>query len=335
MNDMNLSIKRLALSIVVPVFNEQEVLTTFHQRLAATLAQLNGSIEIIYVNDGSHDASAAIIEDLRLSDSRVGHISLSRNFGKEAAMSAGLQASSGRAVIVIDADLQDPPELIPSMMTAFEQGADIVNMRRRHRHGETWLKKKTAAYFYQVMEKIGEVPIQRDVGDFRLLSRRVVDALNAMPERNRFMKGLFSWVGYRNITVDYDRDPRQAGTSKFHYWKLWNFAIEGITSFSVLPIKLASYAGLTSALLAVLCGIYFLFKTLIFGDPVAGFPTLILAILFMGGLQLMATGIMGEYVGRLFLESKKRPLYLLDYYHPAHSNEAVSSERRGVHAGRR
>jgi polyisoprenyl-phosphate glycosyltransferase len=335
MNDMNLSIKRLALSIVVPVFNEQEVLTTFHQRLAATLAQLNGSIEIIYVNDGSHDASAAIIEDLRLSDSRVGHISLSRNFGKEAAMSAGLQASSGRAVIVIDADLQDPPELIPSMMTAFEQGADIVNMRRRHRHGETWLKKKTAAYFYQVMEKIGEVPIQRDVGDFRLLSRRVVDALNAMPERNRFMKGLFSWVGYRNITVDYDRDPRQAGTSKFHYWKLWNFAIEGITSFSVLPIKLASYAGLASALLAVLCGIYFLFKTLIFGDPVAGFPTLILAILFMGGLQLMATGIMGEYVGRLFLESKKRPLYLLDYYHPAHSNEAVSSERRGVHAGRR
>jgi glycosyltransferase involved in cell wall biosynthesis len=335
MNDMNLSIKRLALSIVVPVFNEQEVLTTFHQRLAATLAQLNGSIEIIYVNDGSHDASAAIIEDLRLSDSRVGHISLSRNFGKEAAMSAGLQASSGRAVIVIDADLQDPPELIPPMMTAFEQGADIVNMRRRHRHGETWLKKKTAAYFYQVMEKIGEVPIQRDVGDFRLLSRRVVDALNAMPERNRFMKGLFSWVGYRNITVDYDRDPRQAGTSKFHYWKLWNFAIEGITSFSVLPIKLASYAGLASALLAVLCGIYFLFKTLIFGDPVAGFPTLILAILFMGGLQLMATGIMGEYVGRLFLESKKRPLYLLDYYHPAHSNEAVSSERRGVHAGRR
>jgi glycosyltransferase involved in cell wall biosynthesis len=156
-----------------------------------------------------------------------------------------------------------------------------------------------------------------------------------MPERNRFMKGLFSWVGYRNIVIDYDRDPREAGVSKFHYWKLWNFAIEGITSFSVLPIKLASYAGLASALAAVLWGLYFLLKTLISGDPVAGFPTLIIAILFMGGLQLMATGIMGEYVGRLFLESKNRPLYLLDYYHPASCSRDISSERRGVHAGKR
>ena len=335
MNELNLALQRPALSVVVPVFNEQEVLPTFHRRLAATLEQVAGGVEIIYINDGSRDASAAIIEDLRLSDSRVGHISLSRNFGKEAAMSGGLQHSSGKAVIIIDADLQDPPELIPSMISAFEQGADVVNMRRRHRHGETWLKKKTAAYFYQIMAKIGEVPVQRDVGDFRLLSRRVVDALNSMPERNRFMKGLFSWVGYRNITVEYDRDPRQAGVSKFHYWKLWNFAIEGITSFSVLPIKFASYAGLASALLAVLCGIYFLYKTLIFGDPVAGFPTLILAILFMGGLQLMATGIMGEYVARLFLESKNRPLYLLDYYHPAHNHETAGSGRRGVHAARR
>lgn len=334
MNNMNFSLKIPALSVVVPVFNEQEVLPTFHQRLAEALQSVRGDTEIIYVNDGSRDASGAIIEELRLLDRRVGHISLSRNFGKEAAMSAGLQASSGQAVIIIDADLQDPPELIPSMISAFEQGADVVNMRRRHRHGETWLKKKTAAYFYQVMEKIGEVPIQRDVGDFRLLSRRAVDALNAMPERNRFMKGLFSWVGYRNVTVEYDRDPRLAGKSKFHYWKLWNFAIEGITSFSILPIKLASYAGLASALLAVLCGLYFFIKTLIFGDPVIGFPTLILTILFMGGLQLMATGIMGEYVGRLFLESKHRPLYLTDYYHPAQTSKTTVTELRGLHANK-
>lgn len=332
MNNMNFSLKTPALTIVVPVFNEQDVLPTFHRRLIDALAPVGGDIEIIYVNDGSRDASAAIIEDIRQTDSRVGHISLSRNFGKESAMSAGLQASSGKAVVVIDADLQDPPELIPAMISAFDQGADVVNMRRRHRHGETWLKKKTAAYFYQVMERIGEVPIERDVGDFRLLSRRVVDALNAMPERNRFMKGLFSWVGYRNTIIEYDRDPRQAGVSKFHYWKLWNFAIEGITSFSVLPIKLASYAGLASALLAVLWGTYFLLKTLLFGDVVAGFPTLILTILFMGGLQLMATGIMGEYVGRLFLESKNRPLYLLDYYHPAQSNDRATSNNRGGYA---
>ncbi|MCC1495561.1 glycosyltransferase family 2 protein [Alcanivorax sp. 1008] len=335
MNKMNLSLEKPALSIVVPVFNEQEVLAIFHQRLTESLGSLRDDTEIIYINDGSRDASARIIEGLRNTDPRVGHISLSRNFGKEAAMSAGLEASCGQAVIIIDADLQDPPELIPSMLSAFEQGADIVNMRRRHRHGETWLKKKTAAHFYQVMEKIGEVPIQRDVGDFRLLSRRVVDALNAMPERNRFMKGLFSWVGYHNIIIEYDRDPRAAGSSKFHYWKLWNFAIEGITSFSVMPIKLASYAGFASALLAVLLGLFFLIKTLFFGDPVDGFPTLILTILFMGGLQLMAIGIMGEYVGRLFIESKQRPLYLLDYYHPAQTTRAVKADLRVNHAASR
>lgn len=307
------------LSVVVPVFNEAEVLPILHRRLVAVLSAsaIDGGWELIYVDDGSTDATGLILKELQTVEQAVGVVRLSRNFGKEAAMCAGLRLARGKAVVVIDADLQDPPELIPDMLNAWRQGADVVNLRRRSRGGETWLKKATARLFYRIINQLSEVSIPENVGDFRLLSRRVVEALNQLPERNRFMKGLFAWVGYAQVTLDYDRQPRAAGKTKWHYRKLWNFALEGITSFSIAPLKLATYAGFVSATAAFLYALTFLIKTLTVGEPVRGFPTLIVTILLLGGMQLMATGILGEYIGRLFMESKRRPLYLIDDYRPA------------------
>ena len=305
------------LSVVVPVFNEAEVLPILHDRLVAVLNAIDGGWELIYVDDGSTDATALILKELQTVEAAVGVVRLSRNFGKEAAMSAGLRLARGKAVVVIDADLQDPPELIPEMLNAWRQGADVVNLRRRIRYGETWFKKATARLFYRIINRLSEVGIPENIGDFRLLSRRVVEALNQLPERNRFMKGLFAWVGYAQVTLDFDRQPRAAGKTKWHYRKLWNFALEGITSFSIAPLKLATYAGFVSASAAFLYALNFLIKTLTVGEPVRGFPTLIVTILLLGGMQLMATGILGEYMGRLFMESKRRPLYLIDDYRPA------------------
>lgn len=305
------------LSVVVPVFNEEEALPALQGRLAGVLRTLGCSWEIVYVDDGSSDGTPAVLQALQAGEPAVALIRLSRNFGKEAAMSAGLQLARGDAVVLIDADLQDPPELLPQMLQAWRDGADVVNMRRRSRDGETWLKKSTAHAFYRIINRLSEVPIPRDVGDFRLLSRRAVDALNLLPERNRFMKGLFAWVGFAQATIEYDRHPRAAGYTKWHYRKLWNFAVEGITSFSVVPLKLATWAGLLSALGAFVYALVFIVKTLLFGEPVQGFPTLIVTILLLGGLQLMSIGILGEYLGRLFLETKRRPLYLLDWHRPS------------------
>lgn len=307
------------LSVVVPVFNEAEVLPVFHRRLVAVLSAsaVDEGWELIYVDDGSTDATALILKELQTVEPTVGVVRLSRNFGKEAAMSAGLRLARGKAVVVIDADLQDPPELIPEMLNAWRKGADVVNLRRRSRCGETWFKKATAHLFYCIINRLSEVAIPENIGDFRLLSRRVVEALNQFPERNRFMKGLFAWVGYAQVTLDFDRQPRAAGKTKWHYRKLWNFALEGITSFSIAPLKLATYAGFVSAAAAFLYALNFLVKALTVGEPVRGFPTLIVTILLLGGMQLMATGILGEYIGRLFMESKRRPLYLIDDYRPA------------------
>ncbi len=308
------------LSIVVPVFNEEEVLPAFHERLTTSLSKLSCTSEIIYIDDGSHDGTPQVLVALQRLGGMVGVARFSRNFGKEVAMSAGLRLTRGDAVIVIDADLQDQPELIPQMMEAWLKGADMVNMRRRHRDGETRFKKASASAFYRVINRLSEVPIPEDVGDFRLLSRRVVDALNQLPERNRFMKGLFAWVGFNQVTLEYDRAGRAAGMSKWPYWRLWNLALEGITAFSTAPLKVATYVGFLSASLAFFYGFYFFVKTLILGDVVQGFPSLIVTILFLGGLQLMGIGVLGEYVGRLFMESKNRPLYLLDYHRPADKN---------------
>ncbi len=305
------------LSVVVPLFNEEAVLPSFHARLVDTLASTDVSWEIVYVDDGSTDATPRLLTELRKRRPELAVVRLSRNFGKEAAMSAGLRLARGTAVVVIDADLQDPPELIPQMLEAWRAGADVVNMQRRSRAGETWVKKATANAFYAVINRLSEVPIPAQVGDFRLFSRRAVDALNNLPERNRFMKGLFAWIGYAQVTMAYDRQAREAGKTKWAYRKLWGFALLGITSFSIVPLKLATYAGLSSALSAFGYALHFLLQTWFDGEPVRGFPTLIVTILLIGGLQLMATGILGEYIGRMFIESKNRPLYLIDDFRPA------------------
>ena len=226
-------------------------------------------------------------------------------------MTAGLDHAAGSAVIVIDADLQDPPELIPDMLREWQAGADVVLMRRESREGESWFKKASASAFYRFIGSIGEMPIPADVGDFRLLSRRAVEALRLMPERTRFMKGLFAWVGFNQVTLAYRRDARFAGETKWNYWRLWNLALEGITSFSSAPLKLASYVGLAAAVYALGAGAYVLGKALLFGDPVAGYPSLMVTVLFLGGVQLIALGIIGEYLARMFVEVKGRPLYLL------------------------
>ena len=304
------------LSVIVPAYNEQEVLPTFHDRLTAALNSLPYAIEIVYINDGSTDATLAILDDLYAKDDRVTIVDLSRNFGKEIALSAGLHKAAGDAVVVIDADLQDPPEVIPQLVAEWENGYDVVYARRTQRKGETWLKKASAASFYRVIQRLSKVRIPEDTGDFRLLSRRAVDALNTLSEQHRFMKGLFAWIGYKQKAVYYDRDPRFAGITKWNYWKLWNFAIDGITSFTTAPLKFATYIGFLTAFVAFIYGSYMLIRTLIFGNPVPGYPSLIVIILFLGGVQLMAIGIVGEYVGRIFTETKRRPLYFLNDYKP-------------------
>ncbi len=299
------------LSVVVPVFNEVAVIRDFHRRLAAVLDTLSISAEVLYVNDGSSDDSMRLLREIGDGDARVVLLDFSRNFGKEIAMTAGLDHAGGEAVIVIDSDLQDPPELIPDMLREWQAGVDVVMMRRCSREGESWLKKATASWFYRLIGSIGELPIPADVGDFRLLSRRAAQALQSLPERTRFMKGLFAWVGYRQATLDYARDPRFAGETKWNYWRLWNLALEGITSFSSAPLKMASYVGLATAVYALASGVYVFGKALLWGDPVAGYPSLMVTVLFLGGVQLIALGIIGEYLARIFVEVKGRPLYLL------------------------
>jgi len=304
------------LSVISPVYNEQEVLPAFHARLTQAFADLNYAIEIIYVNDGSTDTSLTVLEDLYTKDSRVALVDLSRNFGKEIALTAGLHKAKGDAIVVIDADLQDPPELIPQLVKEWEKGYDVVYAKRTQRRGESWLKKITATIFYRLMRHVGKVRIPEDTGDFRLLSRRAVDALNTLSEQHRFMKGLFAWIGYKQKAVYFDRDPRYAGVTKWNYWKLWNFALEGITSFTIAPLKFATYIGFLTAFVAFVYGSYMLIRTLLFGNPVPGYPSLIVIILFLGGMQLMAIGVVGEYVGRIFTETKRRPLYFLNNYKP-------------------
>ena len=302
---------RASLSIVVPVHDEEAVLPEFQRRLAAVLDTLDCDAEVVYVNDGSTDRSLAALQQFHRDDPRVGVVDLSRNFGKEIAMTAGLDCAAGDAVIVIDADLQDPPECIPEMVEAWRSGCDVVLMRRRSRRHEGWLKTATAAAFYRTIGHMSMVDIPENVGDFRLLSRRAVDALRRFPERSRFMKGLFAWIGFPARQIEYDRDGRYAGATKWSYWRLWNFALEGITSFSAAPLKLASYIGLATSVAAFLYAAWVIAKTLIIGDPVPGYPTLVTLVLFLGGLQLMALGIIGEYLARMFVEVKQRPLYLV------------------------
>lgn len=305
------------LSVIVPVYNEQETLQECNRRLLEAMNKTSYPFEILYVNDGSRDNSLGILRNLADTCAEVSWLNLSRNFGKEHAMSAGLKYAVGDAVIVIDADLQDPPEYIPDLIEEWERGFDNVYGRRRDRDGESFTKKFTSKCFYRVIDRISGIAIPRDTGDFRLLSRRAVNALLQMPERHRFMKGMFAWIGYQQKELLYDRDVRYAGASKFNYWKLWNFALEGLTSFSSAPLKLATYIGVFVAFGSLLYGLFIIFKTLVYGDPVAGYPSLMTVMLFMGGVQLLFIGILGEYLGRTFDEVKGRPLYFVDDYQPS------------------
>lgn len=299
------------LSVIVPVLNESDGLFELHRRLSAVLDSISGSAEIIFVNDGSSDDSIDVIMQLRDRDSRVGFLDLSRRFGKEIAMSAGLDHCSGDAAILLDADLQDPPEYIPKMLAAWRSGYDVVAMQRADRSVDSMPKRVSARCFYRLLNWLSPVEIPPGVGDFRLLSRRAVDALMRMRERNRYMKGLYAWVGFSYIELPYVREQRFTGESKWPFLKLFGLALDGITSFSISPLRLASLLGILSALGAVGYGVLIVIKTILYGDPVAGFPALIVVITFLGSVQLLAIGLLGEYVGRMFLETKQRPMYLL------------------------
>ena len=308
-----------AISVVIPCYNEQEVLPEFHARITAAMEGIGLPFELVYVNDGSRDGTLALMLQAQAADSRVAVVNLSRNFGKEIALTAGLDhATCSEAVVVIDADLQDPPEVIPALVAAWRQGFDVAYAQRSVRHGESWLKRVTAAGFYRVMQRLGgRVQLPQDTGDFRLMSRRSLDALLQLREQHRFMKGLFAWVGFPSVAVPYDRAPRAAGTTKWNWWKLWNLSLEGITSFTVGPLKIASYMGLGIAFISAVYIVQLLLRTLIFGNPVAGYPSLMAAVLFLGGVQMMMLGVIGEYLGRVFNETKGRPLYIVERHIPS------------------
>ncbi len=300
------------LAIVTPAFNEAEGLPELHRRLCAAVDGLGLDISMLFVDDGSADDTFAVIEALQRQDPRVGGLRLSRNFGKELALTAGLDHVDADAVVVIDADLQDPPELIPDMVARWRAGVDVVYGQRIARDGEGWFKRASAAAFYRIIGRLSDTPIPRDTGDFRLMSRRAHQALGRIRERHRFMKGLFAWVGFRQEAFPYRRQPRHQGRSKWGWWRLWNLAVEGITSFSGAPLRLATPLGMVAALVAFSFGAIIIAKTLIWGDPVPGYPSLMVVVLFLGGVQLIALGVIGEYLGRLYEESKQRPLYLID-----------------------
>ena len=304
-----------SLTIVIAAYNEEAALPLLHPRLLAVLDSLDLEGRILYVDDGSSDATWATLLALARDEPRVGLLRLARNFGKEAALTAGLDHVQTDAALVLDADGQDPPELIPEFIAKWREGFDVVYGTRTRRDGESWIKRATAAMFYRVINRLSNTPIPADTGDFRLLSRRVLDALGQLRERQRFMKGLFAWVGFRQAALPYRRAPRVAGDSKFNYWRLWNFALEGITGFSTVPLRVATYIGFFAAFVAIMYALWIITKTLIWSDPVQGWPTMMAVILFLGGVQLMALGVIGEYLGRSYLEAKQRPLYLVSERH--------------------
>ncbi len=305
-----------SVDIIVPVYNEQDVLPLFHQRIKDVMQTCDVDWKVIFVDDGSSDDSLETMQSLHETDPKFGYLSLSRNFGKEYALTAGLDHASADAAVVIDVDLQDPPELIPDMIAAWHSGYDVVYATRKVRHGETLAKKATANWFYRIINSMSKIDIPKDTGDYRLMSKKAYQAVNQLRERNRFMKGLFAWVGYQQKQLYFEREPRAAGETKWNYSKLWRFALDGITSFSYLPLRFATWIGMTVSTGAFLYGTFIITKTLIFGSDVPGYPSLMVVILFLGGIQLMALGIIGEYLGRMFNESKQRPLYLIDKYQP-------------------
>ncbi len=316
-------------AVVVPTFNEADAIALFYQRLAATIDTLAQDFTVLFVDDGSTDGTGERILELAYKDPRVALLALSRNFGKEIALTAGLDHISCDAAIFIDADLQDPPEVIPQLIEKWQAGHDVVYAQRLSRSGDSWLKRTTAGFFYRLMQRVGErVRLPRDTGDFRLLNRRSLDAVRQLREHHRFMKGLFAWIGFKQAAVQYHREARVASTSKWTYWRLWNLSIEGITSFTIAPLRLATYFGLVVGFLSFAYALAIIYKTLAYGEPVAGYPSLMTVVLFLGGVQLVAIGIIGEYLGRIFNETKKRPLYFVQDFRPAGTASHLAEPQR-------
>jgi glycosyltransferase involved in cell wall biosynthesis len=299
------------ISVIVPMYNEVPNIAPFFARLIPVLDRLGTTYEIVCVDDGSSDRTLDVVLDVRKNNPAVKVVSLSRNFGKDVALTAGIEHAVGAALIPIDCDLQDPPELIEQMLQKWREGYEVVLATRRARRGETRLKRATANIFYRTLRRIADFPIPPDTGDFRLMDRRVANALGTLPERARFMKGLFAWLGFSQTTILYEREPRHAGASQWSYWRLWNFAIDGMTSFSSFPLKVWSYVGLAISLLAFLYATFLIFLRLRKGIDVPGYASLMVTVLFLGGVQLITLGIIGEYLARIYIEVKGRPLYVV------------------------
>ncbi len=299
------------ISIVCPCHNESDVLDTFVERLWAVLDGLEDEFEVVFVNDGSSDQTLVRLKTYQDTVHAVRILDLSRQFGKEAAMTAGIDHANGDAVIVMDVDLQDPPEAIPALLDKWREGFDVVAARRADRRSDSAPKRLSAHIFYRLHNLIGDTMIPVDVGDYRLMDRRVVDALRDLPERQRFMKGLFAWLGFETTVIDVTRGHRAGGDSKFNWWRLWNFGLEGITSFSTAPLRIWTYIGILVSLVALIYGGGIVVKTLIFGIDVPGYASIFAAVVFLGGIQLISLGVLGEYIGRIYIETKQRPLYVI------------------------
>ena len=310
----------IELSIIVPCYNESEVVENFFSAMVGNNGILNNlglNCELVFINDGSKDNTLELLKAQKeiysnKSNLDIKIVNLSRNFGKEAAMSAGFSVASGEAIVPMDADLQDPPELIAKFVELWRQGYDVVLAKRVNRQDESALKRFCSSIFYKLNNKISEIEIPQNVGDFRLFTKKVLNAINSLPENQRFMKGIFAWVGFRSITIEYEEQERIAGSSKFNGWKLWNFALQGITGFGTLPLRIWTYIGFIVSFLAFIYASFLILRTLIMGIDLPGYASLVVIILFLGGLQLIGIGILGEYVGRIYMESKRRPPFIID-----------------------
>jgi dolichol-phosphate mannosyltransferase len=299
-------------SFVIPIFNEEATVLELYRRVSAVMDEMDGAVELILVNDGSRDRSLSLIRDLHIKDSRVCYLSFARNFGHQVAVTAGLNFARGQAVVILDADLQDPPELIPELVSKWQQGYEVVYAQRNQRRQEGWFKRLTAFVFYRLLQRLADVDIPTDTGDFCLMDRRVVDILNAMPERNRYLRGLRSWIGFRQTAVLFDRDPRFAGDVKYTFHKSFGLAINGLVSFSKVPLRLSTYLGLFAAAVAIVMAVLVIYWRVFFPhSPLTGYAVIAVAIFFLGAVQLFSIGILGEYVGRIYEEVKNRPLYTL------------------------
>ncbi len=304
--------KKKTISVVAPFYNEEKNITFFFERIVPILNDIaNINYEIICVNDGSKDHTQALLEEMQSLFANIVIVELSRNFGKEAALSAGIDHAAGDAVIPIDTDLQDPPELIKEMVSKWHQGYEVVLCKRSDRSTDTFFKRFTSSWFYKVHNFFSDCPLPENVGDFRLMDKVVVEAIKQLDERQRFMKGLFSWAGFQECYIEYKREERAAGDTKWNYWKLWNFALEGITAHSTVPLRIWTYLGAFISVFAGIYGAFIVLRTLFFGVDVPGYASLLVIVLFLSGFQILSIGVMGEYVGRIHLESKKRPTYIV------------------------